>query len=67
MRTQETYHAEGPCPFLLCNMTTPHDHPICPDCGAVRYGSLECPTCQRERAKYEAEGDFAVVVKGENV
>jgi hypothetical protein len=34
------------CPFLLCLKPVPHDHEICPECGAVRYGNLFCGTCQ---------------------
>lgn len=40
---------EGPCPFLTCRETGPHSHPVCPNCGAVRFGNLVCPTC---RAKW---------------
>lgn len=36
---------DGPCPFLTCLAVSPHTHPICPDCGAVRYGNFFCPTC----------------------
>jgi hypothetical protein len=40
-------HFEGPCPFLGCLDPGPHDHPVCPDCGAVRYGNpFYCPTCE---------------------
>lgn len=41
---------DGPCPFLLCLETGPHTHPVCPDCGAVRYGNLSCTTCRERRA-----------------
>ena len=41
----ETELIVGYCPFLTCLRTKPHTHPICPDCGAVRYGSLFCETC----------------------
>lgn len=34
------------CPFLTCLKEGPHDHTICPECGAVRHGNLYCPTCQ---------------------
>lgn len=34
------------CPFLLCLVTEAHTHPVCPDCGAVRYGNIFCPTCR---------------------
>ena len=33
------------CPFLACVVRQPHTHPICPDCGAVRYGNIMCRTC----------------------
>ena len=41
-----TIRFEGPCPFLTCLETNPHEHEICPDCGAVRYGNLYCATCR---------------------
>lgn len=50
MTEPKTMHFDGPCPFLLCLEDGPHDHPICPDCGAVRYGNMYCPTC---RAYYQ--------------
>ena len=37
---------EGSCPFLMCLETLPHSHPVCPDCGAVRFGNLGCKTCR---------------------
>ena len=43
---------DGPCPFLFCMETEAHDHPICPNCGAVRYGNLDCPICQTEGKAY---------------
>lgn len=36
---------DGYCPFLTCLKTGPHTHPVCPACGAVRYGNLFCTTC----------------------
>jgi len=44
----ETIHFDGPCPFLLCTETGPHDHEICPTCRAVRYGNLCCNTCRQK-------------------
>lgn len=38
---------DGPCPFLTCLATGPHKHPICPKCGAVRYGNIYCDECRR--------------------
>jgi hypothetical protein len=35
-----------PCPFLACLIDAPHEHPICPECGAVRYGNMSCQTCR---------------------
>lgn len=35
----------GPCPFLTCEAEGPHRHPICPSCGAVRFGNLFCAEC----------------------
>jgi len=43
-------HFGGPCPFLTCLETGPHEHPVCPECGAVRYGNFYCPVCRRLRA-----------------
>lgn len=41
-----TWRVSGYCPFLTCLETGPHEHPICPECRAVRYGNpLYCPTC----------------------
>lgn len=39
---------DGPCPFLICQITKPHEHAICPECGAVRYGNMYCDTCKKE-------------------
>lgn len=36
----------GVCPFLTCLRTEPHSHPICPECGAVRYGNIFCAFCR---------------------
>ena len=40
-------HFDGSCPFLLCLADCPHDHPICPKCGAVGYGNICCEECRR--------------------
>lgn len=40
---------DGPCPFLLCTDGRPHKHPVCPDCGAVRFENLFCKRCRAER------------------
>ena len=40
-------HFDGPCPLLLCLADCPHDHPICPVCGAVAYGNISCNECRR--------------------
>lgn len=37
------------CPFVSCLVTEPHTHPVCPDCGAVRYGNVCCDTCRQLR------------------
>lgn len=52
MAETKLIHFDGPCPFLMCLETDSHDHPICPDCGAVRYGNPECPTCQTDGEAY---------------
>jgi hypothetical protein len=31
----KTVHFDGPCPFLLCLVTEPHDHQVCPEHGTV--------------------------------
>lgn len=44
--TERMIHMAGFCPFLTCLIDGPHDHPICPNCGAVRYGNpFNCATC----------------------
>lgn len=41
-----TWSTDGPCPFLTCLETGPHEHAVCPTCGAVRYGNpFYCQTC----------------------
>lgn len=53
MTTTATHPAEwttdGYCPYLLCLLLVPHAHPVCPDCGAVRYGNITCATCVTAR------------------
>lgn len=44
----EIDHCEGPCPFLSCLEEEPHDHYICPNCGAVRFGNPLCNTCKMQ-------------------
>jgi len=36
---------DGPCLMLFCLATGPHKHPICPKCGAVAYGNINCDVC----------------------
>ena len=48
---------EGPCPFLTCHKTEAHSHPVCDTCGAVRYGNLQCPTCQSHAPERRRELD----------
>jgi len=43
---------DGACPFLLCDETGPHTHPICLECGVIRFGNFFCPTCKEERPKW---------------
>ena len=38
---------DGPCPFLMCLETGPHVHPVCPECGSVRYGNMFCKECRK--------------------
>ena len=49
MPWQRMMKFEGPCLFLLCDEQGPHSHPICADCGAVRFGNFSCPACSEER------------------
>lgn len=56
------YVSDGPCPFLLCQEQATHAHPVCPSCGAVRYGNLFCRTCNVERLEFTLRGDLAVLV-----
>ncbi|HBC94345.1 MAG TPA: hypothetical protein DCZ10_15960 [Pelotomaculum sp.] len=48
MSEVKTVEFEGPCPFLTCLKTEKHTHPICPVCGAVRYGNLFCEECRNQ-------------------
>ena len=48
-------HFDGPCPFLTCLKTEPHSHPVCPACGAVRYGNMQCDECRRMWPETERE------------
>jgi len=41
-----SWTVNGPCPFLTCAATGPHEHAVCPTCSAVRHGNpFHCPTC----------------------
>lgn len=42
---------DGSCPFLLCIEQEPHTHPICPLCGAVKFGNVCCETCRKNWEK----------------
>lgn len=42
---------EGFCPYLFCTKPSPHEHHVCGVCEAVRYGNINCPTCQAMAAK----------------
>jgi len=46
VKREEGIHFDGPCPFLTCFEEGPHSHPVCPKCGAVRYGNLYCEECR---------------------
>ena len=54
----ETVWFDGPCPFLLCLQAEGHSHPVCPACGAVRYGNLSCETCRTDGEAYR-RGELA--------
>jgi hypothetical protein len=42
-------HSNEPCRFLSCNECLPHDHPICPMCGSVKFSNLSCALCRLVR------------------
>ena len=44
----KTMKFDGPCPFGVCRIHVPHEHAICSECGAVRYGNIYCDTCKKE-------------------
>jgi hypothetical protein len=56
---------DGPCPFLTCGEKGPHSHPVCPECGAVRYGNLFCETCRQNRSLIDAEINVSMETAGE--
>jgi len=58
-------HFDGVCPFLTCLLANPHDHGICPDCGAVRFGNISCATCRsvHERAMQISKRGMREVAK----
>lgn len=58
----EPYVSDGPCPFVFCLETDRHAHPVCHECGAVRYGNMYCRTCKVERRRFTKRGDLAVLV-----
>ncbi len=39
---------DGQCPFLTCLKTERHSHPVCPECGALRYGNMFCKECRKQ-------------------
>lgn len=57
-----TYHADGPCPLLTCLETGLHDHPVCPECGALDFGNFHCQECKKHNVvgerlrRYRREG-----------
>ena len=51
-------HFDGPCPFLLCLADCPHDHPVCPVCGAVAYGNIFCEEC---RGNVDIHRELAII------
>lgn len=48
MSEVKTIEFDGPCPFVTCLKTEKHSHPICPVCGAVRFGNLSCSECRKQ-------------------
>ena len=38
----------GPCSFFFCTEKGLHFHPVCPKCGAVRFGNFFCDYCQEQ-------------------
>lgn len=54
--TVDVVRFDGPCPYLMCAQTSVHAHPVCPECGAVRYGNaFGCETCKVQRRRYDIE------------
>ena len=51
---------DGLCPFLTCLEEGPHSHPVCPTCGAVRYGNICCPECRSHEPERRAEMDQTI-------
>lgn len=40
------FRSIGPCPLISCGEQGPHEHAVCPTCGAIRYGNpFHCLTC----------------------
>lgn len=63
----KAWHSPGPCPFLTCLITEPHDHPVCPECHAVRYGNIfYCATCNAVfNAEQAANGRDPIPLAGD--
>lgn len=55
---RDVIHFDGVCPLLLCFATGPHDHQICPKCGAVAYGNIYCDECKR---KVDIHRELAII------
>ncbi len=46
---------DGLCPCISCPETGPHSHPICPKCGAVKFGNANCEECRSYWKRFEVK------------
>jgi len=53
------------CQFLTCQRNNTHPHPVCPWCGAVRFGNIGCPICNLFDRWVEQNGDRILRFKRE--
>lgn len=62
MGNENIWVSDGPCPFLFCREVARHAHPVCPSCGAARYGNMFCQRCREGRQEHQGRGDLAITV-----
>ena len=51
-------HYTEACCLARCHARGPHDHAICPRCGAVDFGNAYCQTCRATWDIGEQNGDL---------